>query len=127
VSKPEQVLEQVEIDSQTVFVLMTHNYNYDLAMLKALLVRDVTYIGLLGPKKKLDRMLDEMREEGIEINEERLQDIYGPVGLEIGAETAEEIAVSIIAEIKAVLSGKPGGSLRDKQNTIHSGKDTFVE
>jgi len=127
VSKPEQVLEQIEIDSQTVFVLMTHNYNYDLAMLKALLVRDVTYIGLLGPKKKLDRMLDEMREEGIEINEERLQDIYGPVGLEIGAETAEEIAVSIIAEIKAVLSGKPGGSLRDKQNAIHSGKDTFVE
>ena len=127
VSKPGEVLEQIEIDSQTVFVLMTHNYNYDLAMLKALLVRDVTYVGLLGPKKKLDRMLDEIREEGTEINEEQLKNIYGPVGLEIGAETAEEIAISIIAEIKAVLSGKPGGSLREKQDTIHPSNDIFVE
>jgi xanthine dehydrogenase accessory factor len=127
VSKPEKVLEQIEIDSQTVFVLMTHNYNYDLAMLKALLVRNVTYIGLLGPKKKLDRMLDEIREEGIAINEEQLKNIYGPVGLEIGAETAEEIAVSIIAEIKAVLSGKSGGLLREKHHAIHSRNDTFVE
>ena len=127
VSKPEKVLEQIEIDSQTVFVLMTHNYNYDLAMLKALLIRNVTYIGLLGPKKKLDRMLDEMREEGLEINEEQLKNIYGPVGLEIGAETAEEIAISIIAEIKAVLSGKSGGSLREKQEAIHPRNDTFIE
>ncbi len=127
VSKPEQVLEQIEIDPQTVFVLMTHNYNYDLAMLKALLLRNVTYIGLLGPKKKLDRMLDKMREEDFEINEEHLKNIYGPVGLEIGAETAEEIAISIVAEIKAVLSGKGGGSLREKQDAIHPRNDIFTE
>ena len=127
VSKPEKVLEQIEIDSQTVFVLMTHNYNYDLAMLKALILLKVTYTGLLGPKKKLERMLDEIRDEGIEIKDEHLKNIYSPVGLEIGAETAEEIAISIIAEIKAVLSGKSGGSLRDKQDAIHSGNDTFIE
>ena len=127
VSKPEKVLEQIEIDSQTVFVLMTHNYNYDLAMLKALMLRNVTYIGLLGPKKKLDRMLDEISAEGISINEEQLKNIYGPVGLEIGAETAEEIAISIIAEIKAVLSGKSGGLLREKHDAIHSMNDTFVD
>jgi len=127
VSKPENVLEQIPIDKQTVFVLMTHNYNYDLAMLKALLLRKVAYIGMLGPKKKLDRMLDELRDSGVELTKERLNQIYGPAGLEIGAETPEEIALSIIAEIKAVLSGKPGGSLRNKQDVIHSRRDTFVE
>jgi len=96
-------------------------------MLKALLQRKVRYIGMLGPKKKLDRMLDEMKAEGIEINEDQLNSIYGPVGLEIGAETPEEIALSIIAEIKAVLSGKSGGSLRNKQEVIHSRTADVIE
>ncbi len=126
VSKPEKVLEQLAIDSQTVFVMMTHNYNYDLAMLKVLLQRKVIYIGMLGPKKKLERMLDELRDEGIALTDEQLNSIYGPVGLEIGAETAEEIALSIIAEIKAVLSNKTGGSLRNKQDVIHSRTDTQI-
>ena len=127
VSKPEKVLEQIAIDPQTVFVMMTHNYNYDLAMLKALLERNVKYIGMLGPKKKLDRMLDELRDDGIELTAEQLNTIYGPAGLEIGAETAEEIALSIIAEITAVLSGKTGTSLRNRPDEIHSGTDTFTE
>ncbi|HYM94537.1 MAG TPA: XdhC/CoxI family protein [Chitinophagaceae bacterium] len=126
VSKPEKVLEQILIDEQSVFVLMTHNYNYDLAMLKELLQRKVTYIGMLGPKKKLDRMLEELQSRGMKLSQQQLNTIYGPVGLEIGAETQEEIALSIIAEIKAVLSGKPGGSLRNKQDVIHSGTDTFI-
>ncbi len=126
VSKPEKVLEQIPIDSQTVFVMMTHNYNYDLAMLKVLLQRKVIYIGMLGPKKKLERMLEELRDEGIAVSDEQLNSIYGPVGLEIGAETAEEIALSIIAEIKAVLSNKTGGSLRNKQDVIHSRTETQI-
>jgi xanthine dehydrogenase accessory factor len=126
VSKPEKVLEQIAIDNQTVFVMMTHNYNYDLAMLKVLLQRKVIYIGMLGPKKKLERMLDELRDDGIALTDEQLNAIYGPVGLEIGAETAEEIALSIIAEIKAVLSNKAGGPLRNKQDVIHSRTDTHI-
>ncbi len=125
VSKPEKVLDQIPIDEQTVFVMMTHNYNYDLAMLKELLQRKVKYIGILGPKKKLDRMLDDLHNEGIQLSGEQLNTIYGPVGFEIGAETAEEIALSIIAEIKAVLTGKPGGSLRNKQDVIHLRTDAF--
>ena len=126
VSKPEKVLEQIPIDGQTVFVLMTHNYNYDLGMLKALIFRSVAYIGLLGPKKKLDRMLEDMLADGLAVGEEQLKNIYGPVGLEIGAETAEEIAISIIAEIKAVLSGKSGGSLREKEAAIHSANNAVI-
>ena len=123
VSKPETSLEQIPIDDQTVFVLMTHNYNYDRAMLKVLLERNVRYIGVLGPKKKLERMLSELKEEGMELTEQQLKSIYGPVGLEIGAETAEEIALSIIAEIKAVFAGKKGSSLRDSKEFIHSTAD----
>lgn len=127
VSKPEKVLDQIAIDDQTVFVLMTHNYNYDLAMLKALLQRNVFYIGVLGPKKKLVRMLDELKEEGIMLNEKQLSSVYGPVGLEIGAETAEEIALSIVAEIKAVFAGKKGTSLRDSKDFIHSREELRIE
>ncbi len=127
VAKPEKVLEQIEIDEQTVFVLMTHNYNYDLAMLKALLQTNATYIGVLGPRKKLDRMLDEIAAEGMKLSEEQLKRVFGPVGLDIGAETAEEIALSIIAEIKGVLTGKPGNSLREKNEAIHSREETIIE
>jgi xanthine/CO dehydrogenase XdhC/CoxF family maturation factor len=126
VSKPEQVLEQIPMDDQTVFVLMTHNYNYDKAMLKALLERQVRYIGALGPKKKLDRMLGELRDEGMVITDEQLACVYGPVGLEIGAETAGEIALSIISEIKSVLTGTPGGSLRSKLDVIHNREHTRI-
>jgi len=120
VSKPEKVLDQIQIDDQTVFVMMTHNYNYDLAMLKALLPKMPKYIGMLGPKLKLDRMLEELHNEGMNITPEMLQNVYGPTGLEIGAETPEEIALSIIAEIKAVLAGKSGGFLILKNDVIHS-------
>lgn len=127
VSKPEKVLEQIPIDNQTVFVMMTHNYNYDLAMLKALLPLKVPYIGMLGPKKKLDRMIDELCADGMEITDEMLEKVYGPVGLEIGAETAEEISLSIIAEIQAILNGKEGGLLRRKVDVIHARDETIIE
>jgi len=119
VSKPENVLEQITIDDQTVFVLMTHNYNYDMAMLKALVERNVVYIGMLGPKKKLDRILEELKDEGLSLTEQQLSVIHGPVGLDIGAETPEEIALSIIAEIKAILSGRTGKLLKDSTEVIH--------
>ena len=120
VAKPEQVLPKIELDEQTVFVLMTHNYNYDTAMLRQLLPLQMPYVGVLGPKKKLERMLEELQEEGMQLGEEELKSIYGPVGLDIGAETSEEIALAIISEIKAVLSKRAGTSLRDKKEVIHS-------
>jgi len=120
VAKPDGVLAQVSIDDQTVFVLMTHNYNYDLALLKQLVKQDqLCYIGSLGPKKKLERMITELGEEGIILSIAQLSSIFGPVGLDLAAETAEEIALSIAAEIKKVLSRTSGYSLRDKQEPIH--------
>ncbi len=127
VSKPETVLEQIPIDDRTVFVMMTHNYNYDKAMLKALLHTEVPYIGMLGPKKKLHRMLDDMQQDGFIPDEAMMSRVYGPSGLEIDAETPEEIALSIIAEIQAVLGKKTGGMLRDKTDVIHSRGDIKID
>jgi len=127
VSKPENVLKQLNIDDQTVFLLMTHNYNYDLAMLRVLLTKKVRYIGSLGPRKKLDRMLDELSEEGITVTDKQRAVIYGPVGLDIGADTPEEIALSVLAEIKAVLSSRDGRSLRENNEAIHSRSNLTIE
>jgi len=115
VSKPDNVLSQVDIDEQTAFVLMTHNYNYDLELLKYLLDTNAPYIGTLGPKKKLIRMLEELHLATPE-NKTR---VYGPIGLDIGAETAEEIAISILAEIKSVFTGASAIFLKEKKNPIH--------
>jgi xanthine/CO dehydrogenase XdhC/CoxF family maturation factor len=127
VSKPEKALEQIPFDDRTAFVMMTHNYNYDLAMLRELLLRNASYVGMLGPKRKLNRMLDELCREGIEPTERQRKMVFGPVGLDIGAETAEEIALSIAAEIQAVFSGKPGMSLREKPDRIHADSHSFKE
>ena len=119
VSKPDDFFKDFAADTQTVFVLMTHNYNYDLQTLKNLAAIPGAYFGLLGPKEKRDRMLSELVENGIDIPAHFLKNLYGPAGLDIGAETAEEIALSIIAEIKAVVSNKTGNMLRDKKSQIH--------
>lgn len=117
--KPEQFLDNVIIDDQTYFVLMTHNYKYDLTVLKSLIKTDFHYIGILGPKSKFSRMLNDLFLEGIDVNEEQLKRIFSPIGLDVGAETAEEIALSIISEIKAVASGRIGTSLKFKPGKIH--------
>jgi xanthine dehydrogenase accessory factor len=101
-------------------VLMTHNYNYEIAFLKELLPIEASYIGILGPKKKLERMLDELEAGGTTVTQRNLETIHGPVGLDIGSENSEEIALSIIAEIKAVFSARNGNSLKYKSTVIHS-------
>lgn len=119
VSKADMVLSQVMMDEQTVFLLMTHNYNYDLAMLRQLVNTKAIYTGMLGPRKKMDRMMSELQAEGISLTKEQLARVYNPVGLNIGAETAEEIALSVLAEIKAVLAQRQGGPLRNERTPIH--------
>jgi xanthine dehydrogenase accessory factor len=120
VAKPGQVLNSLEINDWTAFVLMTHNYNYEIAFLEELLPLKVSYIGILGPRKKLERMLEELETNGTTILQRNLDTIYGPVGLDIGSESSEEIALSIIAEIKAVFSARNGNSLKYKRTVIHS-------
>ena len=127
VSKPENVLSQITIDEQTVFVLMTHNYNYDMAMLEILLNKNVVYIGMLGPRKKKQQILDELGEKGIYFTADQLSVLHSPVGLDIGAETPEEIGLSIVAEIKAILAGRETLSLKNNRAVIHSRSAVKIE
>ncbi|MBK8088688.1 MAG: XdhC family protein [Chitinophagaceae bacterium] len=118
--KPEDIIQQLVIDEWTVFLLMTHNYKYDLAMMKLLLQINCRYIGTLGPKKRLERMIEELKKEGIAVTDEQRNMIHGPIGLDIGAEAAEEIALSVLAEIKAVFANREGGFLKNRSVSIHT-------
>jgi len=118
--KPAHILSSVNIDGQTAVILMTHNYNYDLAALEQLIHTNCKYIGALGPKKKLNKMFTDLTEKGVVLDHEMMQHIYGPVGLDIGAETSEEIALSVLSEIKAVFSQREGSSLKERRTEIHN-------
>jgi xanthine dehydrogenase accessory factor len=119
-SRHGDILSQIKTNSQTVFLLMSHNYNYDLGFLKLIVEQEFGYIGLLGPAQKRDRMLSDLGDQGIQLNEEQLSKIHGPTGLDIGAENSTEIALSIVAEIKTFLSGRSGSPLKLKKEAIHN-------
>lgn len=120
IAKPAESKPRLPITERTVIVLMTHNYNYDLSMMRWLLQEHGCYIGMLGPKKRLERMFTELEEQGYAISPEQRSKIFGPTGLDIGAETPEEVALSILAEIKAVLEARQGSFLRNREMGIHS-------
>ena len=101
------------------FVIMTHNYENDCAALRALLAAGGSaYIGLLGPRSKADMILAKLAAEGLAPGDTAR--LHAPVGLDIGAETPEEIALAVIAEIHAALRGRPGTPLRAREGPIHA-------
>ncbi|BAY80553.1 putative xanthine dehydrogenase accessory factor [Calothrix parasitica NIES-267] len=118
-SLPEEILEKIEITERSVAVVMSHNYLDDLEMLKLLLPSKLKYLGILGPKKRTNRILEELKEEGITPD----ANIHSPVGLDIGADNAEEIALSIVSEIQAVISQRNAGFLRNRNAPIHVKKE----
>ena len=119
-SSSADLCKTLDVDPYTVFALMTHNYSYDIAALEFALNSPTPYIGVLGPKSKLSRMFTDLSQAGIVLDDSAKARIYGPLGLDIGAETAEEIAIAIVAEIKAVMSGRNGHSLKFLPHKIHT-------
>jgi xanthine dehydrogenase accessory factor len=106
-------------------VLMSHNYHYDFAVLQQLaFFKPVNYIGILGPRKKTDRLMTDLYKNNIVLGEAENERLYGPVGLNIGAETAEEIAVAVMAELLAVRHRANAGFLRELDGPIH--KRNFI-
>jgi xanthine/CO dehydrogenase XdhC/CoxF family maturation factor len=100
-------------------LIMSHNFKYDLEVLRGLLKTEIRYIGVLGPKKRIKIMLEQLEKEGKGSWKEAEKRIYAPVGLNIGAETPDEIALSVITEILAIHHHKPAGFLKDKKGHIH--------
>lgn len=103
----------------TACVLMSHNYEYDRDVLRKLLKSPAPYIGILGPRKRFDKMLAEFEAEGLTLRGDDLHRIHSPIGLDIGAEAPDEIAVSIIAEIQGKFANRSGGFLKYRNAPIH--------
>jgi xanthine dehydrogenase accessory factor len=115
---------KVNLTADTAVVLMTHSYFDDVALLKALLPSRVRYLGLLGPAKRTAKLLRQISREGTAPTAAQLRRLHAPIGIDIGAETADEIAVAIIAEIKAIDSGRQAGFLNQRNAPIHD--DDFI-
>ena len=112
-----------DITPFTACVLMSHNYEYDRDVLKKLLKTPTPYIGILGPRKRFDKMQDEFVAEGISISGDDIHRIHSPIGLDIGAETPDEIAIAIISEIQGKFANRSGGFLKYRNAPIHQ-RDT---
>lgn len=100
-------------------VLMSHNYKYDYAVLKELIKNPPAYLGVMGPKKRFDKMIVQLKEEGVYPGDDWAEKVHSPVGLDLGAETPDEIALSVISEIQAFFSQARGGYLKDFDGPIH--------
>jgi xanthine/CO dehydrogenase XdhC/CoxF family maturation factor len=109
----------LRFDQRTPVVVMTHHFLHDLELLAFLLPRSLCYLGLLGPRQRTEKLLHELGARGVRPAPERFLALHGPVGLDIGAETPHEIALSIVAEIQTVLSGRRGGFLKNRSEPLH--------
>ena len=108
------------IDNQTAVILMTHSYVKDLKYLLRIFECRPAYLGILGPSKRREKLLGELIERHPDIEETFFDTIYGPAGLNIGAETPQEISVAILAEILAVVRKQKPIMLRQKTTPIHN-------
>jgi xanthine dehydrogenase accessory factor len=117
--RAEEVGAHVPLSEETAAVVMTHNFLDDVELLRALLPSPACYLGVLGPKQRTSKLLAELGAGVAGHGGSRLARLHGPAGVDIGAETPEEIALSIVAEIKAVCAARGGGFLRDRDAPIH--------
>lgn len=115
----DEILNHLDINSNTYCVLVSHNYKYDKHVIKALIKTRTPYIGILGPRKRFEKLLDDLTNEGITQNAINISRIHSPIGLDIGGDTPEEIGLSIISEVQSIIHGKPGSPLRLKGTPIH--------
>lgn len=117
-SEPESF--NLELDKQAALLLMTHSYVRDLRFLIALREYQPAYFGILGPTRRREKLFHELLEKCPDTSLEFVESVYGPAGLELGAETPQEIALSVLSEIVATINQKNPVSLREKSGRIHS-------
>jgi len=115
----EEAVARVLVDAETYVLVMTHHYVIDRALLSALLPSPAPYVGLLGPKRRAEDLLDDLEADGVQFTPEERARLHGPAGLDIGGEGPEAIALSLLAQVMAVAERRSGGSLRDRKGPIH--------
>lgn len=117
--EPSTAAKLAQADERTYVVVMTHNFLRDKEYLRSFLRSPVPYLGMLGPAARTERLLMELREEGVDVSDDDRARIHGPAGLDLGSEGPEEIAESILAEIIAVKRDRQGGFLKERPGPIH--------
>ncbi len=118
-SNAEDIQKNMKMDHRSVGIIMTHNYSHDADILRALLQSPIRYLGVLGPRKRTDMLLADLAKQGVTPSEEQVARLYSPAGIDLGAESPEEIALAIVGEIQAVLAGRTAGLLRNRKGPIH--------
>jgi xanthine/CO dehydrogenase XdhC/CoxF family maturation factor len=116
-----------DITPFTACVLMSHNYEYDRDVLQKLLATPTPYIGILGPRKRFDKMLAHFAQTGVVLTDSDHHRIHSPIGLDIGAESPDEIALSIASEIHCKFRQRSGGFLKYRSTPIHERADASSE
>ena len=117
-SWPEQAFAQVQPDHATAIVVLTHDDKFDLPALELALASDAFYIGLIGGRRNQEKKRERLRENGV--GEEAIERISGPCGLDLGADSVPETALSILAEAVAARNGREGGPLSSSTQRIHA-------
>jgi xanthine dehydrogenase accessory factor len=108
-----------QIDERSHVIVMSHRYRDDLTFLRGLLARPLAYLGMLGPRQRTQRILDELAEAGVHFPSKSEARMYAPVGLDLGGASPETVALSIVAELQAVQHGRAPQHLRDVARPIH--------
>ena len=118
---PEEFAQRVSLEGRPAVILMNHHYLKDRAILGQLLTSPLamTYIGALGPRARTEKMISDLREEGLKLVDEKVRAVRTPIGLDVGADSPEEIAVSVLAELLAVKNKRSGVPLRERNKAIH--------
>jgi xanthine dehydrogenase accessory factor len=112
--------EDLQVDAYTAFVLMTHDYKADKQYLKNALTTNVPYIGMLGPRVRGLETLEELQAEGVSWRASDAERFYNPIGLDTGADNPDDIAISIIAEVRSHFNNRSGGFLRERVAPIYN-------
>lgn len=108
-------------DARAAVVVMTHRYVHDVELMRGLLpmAGEFAYLGLLGPRKRAEKIFAELEHDGMKISEEMRARLHAPVGLDLGGDTPDAVALSILAEIQSVVARRDGGPLRERTGAIH--------
>ncbi len=120
VGHPPAVLEGLPFDRRSAALVISHVYEPDRRMLARLLEMPLAYVGLQGNRRRCAKLLTEIAEASGPLSEDQQSRLYAPAGLDLGAEGPEAIALSMLAEVQAVLTGFPGGHLRDREGRIRN-------
>jgi xanthine/CO dehydrogenase XdhC/CoxF family maturation factor len=119
IARPEEIAARVALGPDTLVVVMTHHYAHDLPLLRELLLRPLAYLGLLGSRKRTEKILSDLAASGVPLTAEICARLHAPVGLDLGADTPEEVALAVLAEMLSVLRGRDARPLRERTAPIH--------